>query len=168
MFCVSSSSNSYGYMHSSSERLWIDRNKHRLANKSEVCRVLWYHASFLCTQKHCTTVARSGKSCGACYTHGQLVNISAKPWNEQIKSSIFRRQKNLQGFEVQGEITRPDWQDIDAMPQVLSWRLRLNGVAPRAKNKLWRHAQLALKLIPAAKESHDDRTTWKLADGTNR
>lgn len=54
----------------------------------------------------------------------------------------------------------------NTMP-VLSKRFKLNGVAPRAKSKLWRHAQLALKLIPASKDSHEDRITWKLVHGTN-
>lgn len=54
--------------------------------------------SFLCTQKHCTTVARSGKSCGACYTHGQLVNF-----RQAVKRA--NQVEHFQRLEVQDEIT---------------------------------------------------------------
>ena len=137
------------------ERLWIDRNKHRLANKSEVCRALWY-PSLSYARRSIVLRLPVQENPVVRVTPTDSLWISAKPWNEQIKSSIFSAWKCKTKSQVQ----------TNTMP-VLSKRFKLNGVAPRAKSKLWRHAQLALKLIPASKDSHEDRITWKLVDGTN-
>lgn len=85
------------------ERLWIDRNKHRLANKSEVCRGLWY-PSLSYARRSIVLRLPVQENPVVRVTPTDSLWISAKPWNEQIKSSIFR-QKNLQRLEVQDEIT---------------------------------------------------------------
>ena len=72
------------------ERLWIDRNKHRLANKNEICRALWY-PSLSYARRSIVLRLPVQENPVVRVTPTDSLWISAKPWNEQIKSSIFRR-----------------------------------------------------------------------------